>query len=189
MRIYIAGNPENHHSFLKTINKCDFNEVSLLHIDNHRDDMENGTACARYMCDVKKRFPKVNALFINKVENSKKWELAKDVEGNEGKFLIMKYGFFEEKDRFIRTSLSGIPSYLEKMLGQNVVVDIDPDVVGDYGCEFKDTGCMSEEELRKIVEWVAKNKKIEYYFFASTLGFASRITDNLHDDVRLSLFI
>lgn len=190
MKVYIAGYPRNHDYFLKTFNGLDLNGISLLHIDNHRDDVPNAIPCMSYLLDVNKKFPEINALFLNKLENENKWQGIKDVEGADGEFLLMKYGFLGEKDYFVRADFAGILEHLDKMLGERVVVDIDPDVVGTYKCDFKDTGCMEEDELSEIVSWVSKNRNIEYFFFASDLNFAQKIMHNIDlSDFKLSIIV
>ncbi len=175
MNVYYSGCPENHHYFLKTINKKDdLRNTSLLRFDNHRDDNPIGTLCSSYIRNIKCRFN--NIVWVKKLDE----ELKIKIPGKGGYFLSSFKYFRTPREKFNKSeNLNDLIKKIDEELMDKIIIDVDPDVTPDYewSC-YPNNSNMSEDELSRIIDYFSKNKKVLYYFFSSSKSFAERIINN-----------
>lgn len=160
MIVYCAQEPAYHHYFTKTLNGK-HTQASLLRFDNHSDYFSD-EPCANYVYKVIDYF--FSAVWVNKPDSKE----------TNGHFLVYDY---LSSPKALFKNLSELLSCLDLILSDEIIIDVDPDVINGYPCNFT-TSLMHEDELSEIIKSVNSTKKINYAFFASPKGFAERILSN-----------
>jgi hypothetical protein len=159
-----GDSPKNHHQILEFLKPMP--ETSLIRVDNHEDFIRSSFGyslpCARYMNVVFQKQYFDNVFWISKNSDYKIRSYEK-----RGSFLGDYH--LNELDKAL--------NFLSNASFEKIVLDIDPDILADYDTGFS-KGSMQKNELKHLIKYFQKNKKIELFFLAESEEFLKELLKN-----------
>jgi len=162
-----AGSPRNHHQILEVLKPMP--QTSLIRVDNHEDFIRcmsgYSLPCARYM----------NTVMQNNYFENIFW-ISKNLMYSLRAYSKNDKGFYEFKD-YSLDNLQEILNMAGKNSFKRIVLDVDPDILGDYETGFS-RGSMKKPELRQLINYFYKNKKVELFFLAESKEFLNDLLKN-----------
>jgi hypothetical protein len=162
-----ANSPKNHHYILDFLKPMP--QTSLIRVDNHEDLIRSGFGyslpCARYM----------NAVFNNEYFENVFW-IRKNLMYSLRAYNKNEQGMYFFKD-YSLDNLQGILDIVKDNSFEKIVLDIDPDILCDYETGFS-KGSMQKYELKNLINYFKKNKKVELFFLAESEKFLTELLEN-----------